>query len=347
MLEKRAVPVSVSMLERVGFALNAAPAPVLDYVGALGLQAVLLALRLNLFELLRRESLPVAEIARQVGAQERGISLLLGALATLGYTQQRGDRFVLTGMAEKWTPRLAEGARFYEELAFTGWNDVEARLRGEPTREASTLAASAATGGGMFSNARLAADEVARRVAIPRHATRLLDVGGGHGLYAAAFCQRYKRLSATVFDKQPALELLRNLTGDDIGGDALAARVLAQDGDFWSDDLGTGYDVALVFNLLNAFEPARRVELLRRVAQAIARSGIVVVLDSMRDAGLRGAARAVVELTTLRLFDPNQHETYGSDELISWIQAAGLHFVRSAAMRSVPWVRFAIARRSS
>lgn len=63
--------------------------------------------------------------------------------------------------------------------------------------------------------ARLSADEVVRRVPVPGNARAMLDVGGGHGHYAATFCRRYSRLQATILDLPVAV--------------AAAAPVLAED----------------------------------------------------------------------------------------------------------------------
>ncbi|BBO86476.1 O-methyltransferase [Desulfosarcina ovata subsp. sediminis] len=80
-------------------------------------------------------------------------------------------------------------------------------------------------------------------------ARRLLDIGGGHGLYAIALCQANPHLEATVLDKPFVLETtMRYVT--DFG---MQNRIVAQAGDITEDDFGSGYDIVIVSHLLYKF----------------------------------------------------------------------------------------------
>lgn len=339
------MPVKLTWLERVAFALNVGPAPVIDYVGALSLQALLLGIGLGVFEKLKEGSATTEHLACELGADTRALNLLLDSLSATGYLRQNGDRYALTPMAAKWAPRFSDGASFYRRVALEGWSNVAARLRGQKTAGGNGLTpeGGGTTDAGMLSNARLMADEVARRVRLPGSARRMVDVGGGHGLYSAKLCERNHQLTAVVFDRPSTLELARRVLAEERAGD----RVMTQTGDFWVDPLGHGYDVALLFNLLNGFPIDQRIELLRKVADATSDKGLVVVLDSMRRPTLHGASRAVVELTSLRLFDPEQNDTYRLDELKSWLSAAGWEVSRVDGLMSLPWVGFVEARKTA
>jgi SAM-dependent methyltransferase len=194
----------------------------------------------------------------------------------------------------------------------------------------------------MLSNARLAADEVARRVPVTRPPRRLLDIGGGHGVYAARFCHRHPGLRATVLDTAPVLDRAAKVLADE----GVADRVERRAGDFWTDELGSGYDIVLLCNLLNAYPDDRKRELLSRAAAALAPGGRLVVHDQMRRAASAGTARAIVELTNLRLFDPSRGGTYAMPELLAWLSACGLRIVRAGPLTSVPWTALVIGGRS-
>ena len=86
---------------------------------------------------------------------------------------------------------------------------------------------------------------------LPPTARRLLDVGGGHGSYSIGFCRRYPQLSATIFDLPGALKLGQ----ETIAAERISDRIWVQEGDFWVDDLGDSYDVALLFNIIHAHLP--------------------------------------------------------------------------------------------
>ena len=62
---------------------------------------------------------------------------------------------------------------------------------------------------GMIALSRPLVDEAIAKVKLPPNARRLLDVGGGHGLYSIKFCYRYPELEATIFDLPLATETTR------------------------------------------------------------------------------------------------------------------------------------------
>jgi predicted O-methyltransferase YrrM len=71
-----------------------------------------------------------------------------------------------------------------------------------------------------------------------KNAKKLLDLGGGHGLYAIAFTKANPNLEAYVFDFPDVLEHtkrnIKKFTAD---------RVKVIPGNFFTDDIGAGYDM--------------------------------------------------------------------------------------------------------
>jgi len=80
---------------------------------------------------------------------------------------------------------------------------------------------------------------------------------------------------------------------------------------------------------------------------ALAPGGQLVVLDQMRRSAGGGTARAVVELTNLRLFDPAHGGTYALPELRGWLADLGLCKIRNHRLFSVPWAALVVAQRDS
>ena len=78
---------------------------------------------------------------------------------------------------------------------------------------------------------------------------RLLDIGGGHGLYAIALCQAHPGLAATVFDQPQVTELTREY----IEAYRMTDRIDVASGDVIADEFGSGYDIVLISHLLYKF----------------------------------------------------------------------------------------------
>ena len=81
------------------------------------------------------------------------------------------------------------------------------------------------------------------------NAETLLDIGGGHGLYAIAACQQNPRLHAVVFDKPHVVDL----TQEFIRQYGMEDRITVMAGDIVTDDPGSGYDIVLISHLLYKF----------------------------------------------------------------------------------------------
>lgn len=342
------MPITASLIERAVFRLNLAPALMLDFLGAESFQALVAAHRLGVFEALDGAALTAAQIAFRIEADERGTSLLLEALEALGYVSKRKDgRYAVTAMAAKWLPILGDGVGWFE-LMIERLHDLdECVRRGGPSTDAREWLDQIPNGwrefqAGMVALARLNAEEIVAKAKLAPSARRLLDVGGGHGLYSIKYCCRYPQLSATVFDLPEAVEMAR----ETIAAEDMAQRVSVQAGDFWIDDLGGGYDVALVFNIVHANLPDRNLELLAKVASALNPGGLVVILDQLTGEAAGGTAKAVAALMSLNLFNLAGGQAYTFEEIVRWLGSAGFARPRRIGLRKAPGMSLVVGTKA-
>lgn len=82
-----------------------------------------------------------------------------------------------------------------------------------------------------------------------KDAKSLIDIGGGHGLYAIALCQENENINAAVLDKPFVTEY----TKDFIDKFGMESRIKTISGDITSDDLVGEYDVVIISHLLYKF----------------------------------------------------------------------------------------------
>jgi len=144
---------------------------------------------------------------------------------------------------------------------------------------------------GLYAAARPAAPLVAEALALPTgRPIRAIDIGGGHGGYSIALARRYPNLSATVFELPAVVPIAREI----IAQEGLSERVLVQEGDFHHDSLGGGYDLALLFGVLNGEQPEQRLPLLQKASAALASGGLLVLRDRVLDDDRAGPVDAAV-----------------------------------------------------
>jgi len=315
----------------------------LDFLGAQAFRVLCVAVKLGVFEALGGGPLTAAEVAGRIGADGRGTALLLDTLEVLGYMRKARGRYANTPITAKWLLRsspssLAEGIPFFEDMVFDRWGHLDESIRRgrpaiygyewleqHPGRWRSYQQ-------GMIAVARAAADEIVAKVRLPSGARRLIDIGGGHGLYSIKFCHRYPGLSATVFDLPQALEVGR----ETIAAEGMGDRVSIREGDFWRDGLGAGYDVALLFNIIHAHSPDKNADLLCKVSGAVNPGGLVAVLDQLPGRVSGQAAKALARLQGLNYFNDLDARTYDFDQIAGWMAKAGIGRPRRILLRRMP-----------
>ncbi len=338
------MPIMPSLMERlILLKLNRGPGPLLDFLGAQAFRSLCIAVKMGIFEALDSGPSTAAEVARRVRADERGVALLLNALAALGYVEAEDGCFSNAPMTTKWLLRgsptsLAGGIPFFEGMVFDRWGHLEESIRrGKPVVYGSEWlerhpGSYRLYEEGMVAGARITADEVVARVKLPPTARRLLDVGGGHGFYSIKFCHRYPGLSATVLDLPQALEVAR----ETIAAEGMGSRVTVGEGDFWVDDLGAGYDVALLFNIIHAYLPDKNIELFGRVSHALNPKGLIVILEQMTGKVAGPTARALAALQALNFFNDLEGQTYAFDEVAAWLTKVGFSDPKRIDLRMTP-----------
>lgn len=327
------MPVRPNLVERLAlFRLHRAPAPMLDLIDAAGFEAVSLALDLDVFGALADadEPLDAGALAERTDADPDGVARLCEFLAVEGYLSSRDGGYALAGMTEAW---LLDGSptdlgpflAFWDELVFPFWQrELETAVRtGAPSQTLyewldESPERWAVAQAGFRASASLVVDDVVDAVSVPDGAERLIDVGGGHGLFAFELCRRHPDLAATVFDVPGAIATIEEDVPDDLDG-----RLTLRSGDYESDDLGSGFDVALLFNVVHAHAPAENVALFERVADALAPGGRLVVLDQWAGSGRSPVGRAALRFVALTYLVTLGADVYSHETVASWLREAG------------------------
>lgn len=224
-------------------------------------QALLAALDLGLFEFLDMQGIGnCAEIAAGIGINDRFARSFLDVLVEVGLLARSGEQYRNSRAA---TDFLLPESPFYQGDAVCSavrnspWNDLAAAL----TRTGLSQGNAGSSGpGAAFITAlgqralRGELQAVSRAIADWRgftKARRLLDVGGGHGLYSIALCQANPALHGVVLDQAGVVDCARR----NIASHGLAERITVAVGDCGVSlgAAGETYDIVLISHLLYKF----------------------------------------------------------------------------------------------
>lgn len=291
-------------------------------------RVLLTGAELGLFTLLARQPLAVEEIASELGASARGLTILLDALAGMELLSKRNDRYHcppdIAALLSDDAPGSVRPMVLHLANQWRKWSDLTGIVRGEiePGRQPRTPQMQRAFIEGMDVVAAPLASAVVAAVE-PGSATALLDVGGGPGTFTAAFLRAVPKMRATLFDLPDVIEIAR----ERLGRAGLLDRVTLVGGDFAEDELPAGHDLALLSAIIHQNSPAENLNLHRKVFRALLPRGRVIVRDHVlqpdRTRPRRGAVFAINMLVST-----TGGNCYTFEEIQAGLSEAGFERIR-------------------
>ncbi|HET9772641.1 MAG TPA: methyltransferase [Acidimicrobiia bacterium] len=289
--------------------------------------------RRGVFEAMQDGPRTVDELAKSLEVDPGTLQLLLRILTAAGYVAQAGpgsyrlsdmgEAMVLDRSPARQTAWLRVIGREWstflhtDEVLTTGRGiDYHANL--EDTEQWADYQAS------MLELARRFAPMVAGMVPVRAGAARLLDIGGSHGLYGALIARSHPPLRSEVLDLPNALEHAGKLAAAEGHDDIVTYRT----GNCLVDDLGAGWDVVVLSQILHHFTPTEIADLLGRVRAATTPGATVAIFEVVQPAAddppeLLGDAFALFFRLT------STGRCYTTDEYTGWLTGAGFTDVQT------------------
>jgi len=302
------------------------PEQILSATGAfMRSRIILTAFELGVFSALGETGGTTAQVAEAVGADQRAVNRLLNALGALGLVTKREGMFFNAPLAARC---LIQGRPEYlaglghQLTLWDAWGTLtEAVRQGRFQPQAMTNTGRDDVRGFialMDHHARDLSPEVVGFLDLS-WVERVLDLGGGSGAYAVAFLRAKEGIKVTVFDRPEVIPL----TQEYLNREGLAGRVETMAGDFLKDEIGTGFDLALLSAIIHANSPEENRALLDRAAKALKPGGQVVVRDFIMDEERLAPETGAIFALNMLVNTPGG-DTYTETEIRAWLDAAGL-----------------------
>jgi hypothetical protein len=191
--------------------------------------------------------------------------------------------------------------------------------------------------------AGIAGREVGRRTPVPSNATRMLDLGGSHGHFAAAICRNHPNLTADVLDLPEAVRNAAPL----LARENLSGRIVHVEGNAIHDDLGVAkYDLVFMSNLAHHLTEAQNAQLATRIALALRGGGMFVLQEAVRPSTPNQAGQTG---TLLGLYFALQSKSdvtsWTTADMCRWQTGAGLRLRSTRKLVTAPgWVQQSAAK---
>jgi cyclopropane fatty-acyl-phospholipid synthase-like methyltransferase len=147
--------------------------------------------------------------------------------------------------------------------------------------------------------------------------SRLLDVGGGTGIYSFALAEKNPTITAIVVDRPEVLKIARELSRQY----GLADRIGFVAADMFADDLPADADAILLSNILHDWDLPECQQLIGRCAAVLPTGGRILIHDVFLNDDLDGPLP--IALYSASLFSFTEGRAYSAAEYGGWLRDAG------------------------
>ncbi len=285
---------------------------------------ILSAVELGVADALSDAELTASEVADRLGTNVRATDLLLNAMVALGLAEKHDERFANSTLASE---HLVKGSRNYRGAGLRHHANIWKSWSGltEVVRSGKPSASELARPDDEYHDfVRAMYDFSWERTHLLAEAVDLsgvesmLDLGGGPGSYAIAFCARNPKMRAIVFDKQPALEVANEI----VKKHGAEQRVSLKAGDFFTDDLGAGYDLVLISQIIHSYGEKENRLILEKAWGSLVDNGLLILQDFLLAEERTSPTNAAVFAINM-LVNTEGGRTYTWREVESWLKETG------------------------
>lgn len=309
---------------------NLSPSKILDTVYAFRNARVLLtAFELDLFTALGTSDKSSAEVARKLRTNARATDRLMDALCAMGFLLKKKGKFKNTPTTARFLVKGREeymAGLMHQVSLWKSWSTLTEAVR----------TGSAVVGRGSVNNrgvdwleAFIAAMHMRATHQAPsvvklldlKGVKRVLDVGGGSGVFSMAFVRAKRGIHSVVFDLPNVVGLTRSY----IEAENLEDFITTAEGDYTVDRLGSGFDLVFMSAVIHSNSPQTIKRLFKKAYDALNPRGQLVVSDFImnedRTSPVFGALFSLNMLVGTR-----DGDTFTESEVRSWME--GAHFTK-------------------
>lgn len=285
------------------------------------------AVKLDLFTRLSENPATAADISGLGTCDQRGLTMLLDALAAIGLLVKNGEYYDVTHSSKKYLSKQSDGYLghiiMHHHNLMSSWASLDESVQsGKPVRTNSSRTDDETSREnflmGMFNLASLAAPLVVPAIDLGGR-QKLLDLGGGPGTYAIHFCLHNPGMKAVIYD----LPTTRRFAEETVLRFGLAERIIFCAGDIITDDIGNGFDVVWISQLLHSEGAQGAGIILEKAVRALLPGGLVIVQEFILDDD-RASPPFPALFSLNMLVGTRQGQSYSQQELTAMMARAGI-----------------------
>ncbi|MEW6003257.1 MAG: methyltransferase, partial [Nitrospirota bacterium] len=260
-------------------------------------------------------------ISKELHIDLRATEILLDALTGIGLLNKRKDEYRNGKLASRF---LVYGRPYYQgdiirhaDTLWKNWSELDEVVKtGKPSRKAYNQEAFVL---GMHNLASLKVKDVIKKIGL-KGVRRALDLGGGPGTYSMEMAK--KGVDVSLIDYPETIEIAKRIIGKDVVED-----INFISGDFMTDDIGKGYDLIFISQILHAYSEKDNLRILKRCKEALNDGGRIVVQEFYIDNSRIYPPQAALFSVNM-LVNTERGRCYSPDEIKGWFLEAGMRNIK-------------------
>jgi O-methyltransferase domain/Dimerisation domain len=248
---------------------------------------IIAAAELDVFTILRDQSMDALGLAGRIKSDPRATATLLDALAAMGLLSKREGAFAVSAdvaalLAED-GDRCMLGMVRHMGNCLRRWGQLaKVVMTGRPVEGEVSVRGAAGDVASFIRAMHEISDPVSPRLIEslgPLTFSHLLDLGGGSGTWTIPFLRRYPKAKATIFDLPEVIPMATAL----MKRAGLADCVRLVPGSFYADELPTGADLAWVSAIVHQNSREQNRAMFGKLFAALAPGGRILIRDIVMD----------------------------------------------------------------
>ncbi len=286
-----------------------------------------IAVKLGLFDTIQIEGSSSEEISEALGTNPNATKLFLNALVALKVLDKKHEEFYNTQSSltylVKESPKYFGDMILFEEGLWDMWGRLEESLRtGKPARPTDMFQEKEQETErfimAMHSlvEARGDAEILSDMLDLSRVKT-VIDIGSGPGTYPIQFLKKYPHLKVTIFDLPGTL----NVTKRVLQKEDMLGKIEMVEGDYNTDDLPEGYDLAFLSNIIHSEGIENNQKLMKKVYKSLNPGGKIIIKDHILDDTL--TSPPVGAVFSIQMLLATGGRDYSFKEAAVWLEGAG------------------------
>jgi 2-polyprenyl-3-methyl-5-hydroxy-6-metoxy-1,4-benzoquinol methylase len=344
---------SQNLLEWIAVQSGIAPEPLaVGHFGYILSKFLLEAVDKGVFEAIGKKQCTIQEIATACNLHQPTLYKLLKLLASMDLVQEAHDKFSLTRKAKKWilkdSPHSLYWLLMFDNKVTFDWMHYVGEFlqtgKGLQYHDTFTREQWFYYEKAMEALAKSAAKEIVRKVPPLTNPTKMLDIGGAHGLYSAAFCKKYPQLHATVLDLPSAIEQAMLMEKDD----HLKTRLHYKAGNILLDDIGTNqYDFILMASVAHHFTGEENKLVAAKVQAALKPGGYFTIMEVLSQDKIKKNMDMLGAIGDMFFALSSTSSTWKFNDINSWFAHAGLKLCKQSSFLFIPGYVALTAKKNS